>query len=287
MKSHYATLAVCLVALAAASTGFTAAAGQDDGATVRLVAADDSIDPGDAATYDVVVEGVDGTVGAYQLTLALADSDVGTIVDVRAGGEPRMSDVSIVASGTEATVAAVGATVEPDDGAVIASVTVSAGTVGTSALDLTVDALGDADGAAYDVATATGANVTVQAERDDSSGWNDGWSSDAGADDGSTDRDQSTADESAVDDAPAASTEDGEIASAETTDGSTPGGGSTGGSAGSLDSTAETTAADGRATTADAVDRTTGGASGATPGFGAATAVAALAAALVALRRLQ
>ncbi|WP_134670174.1 hypothetical protein [Halorussus marinus] len=281
---HYATLAAFLVVVAATSTGFAAARTQTDATTVGLVAADDGVEAGETTTYDVVVEGADGAVGAYQFTLVLADSDVGAIADARTSGDPRISDVTITANGSEATVAAVGATVEGDDPSVIASVTVSARTVGTSALNLSVDALGDPNGASYEVTATSGANLTVEADETGGSSSNGGGWNDA---DSSPDGSQSTGDADVpADDSeradPTKTTAESAAVDATTAEASV-----------TADSPMTTPPIEGPAVESATVDettvtsdRTTGGASR-VPGFGGGAVLVALAAALAVLGRLQ
>ncbi|WP_144900800.1 PKD domain-containing protein [Halobellus captivus] len=127
---------------------------------VSLSPADELVAVNGSTTFDVVVENVDGGVGAYSLNVAVDDETTATITDVSVD-ESTLSDVQIAADGS--SVSADVALLDTDDtGAVtIATVTVDGESDGTTALALDVSSLGTEAGQAYDVTETNGASLTV------------------------------------------------------------------------------------------------------------------------------
>jgi len=138
------------------------------GITVGLQPESERIDAGETATYDVVVQNVDGGVGAYDFTVSVGDASVASITDVAAQGNPsgETTDISITEDGSSADVMAALADTSDSGSVAIATVTIEGDADGTSDLGLSVDALGTEAGESYDVSETTGASVTVESEQE-------------------------------------------------------------------------------------------------------------------------
>jgi len=128
---------------------------------VRLVGADESTTVGETTTVDVVVGNVDGGVGAYDLTVAVDDPDVATVVDAAVAGDSGARDVEVAPDGSNASVRA--AMLDTDDAGevTVATVTVAGQSAGSADLTVSVEALGDEEGRAYAVTAERGTSVTV------------------------------------------------------------------------------------------------------------------------------
>ncbi|MDS0295605.1 hypothetical protein [Halogeometricum luteum] len=139
-----------------------AVAGAEAATTVRVDAATERVAVSETTTVHLVVDGVDGGVGAYDLGIALSDPSVATISDVRLVGEPRLNTVEVAEDGSSADLKA--ALMDTDDtGRVaIAAVTLSGVAPGTTDVSVSVSALGAEDGSRYPT-EVDAASVTVDA----------------------------------------------------------------------------------------------------------------------------
>jgi hypothetical protein len=149
---------------------------------VRLAAAEEPTAVGETTTVAVVVESADGGVGAYDLTVAVEDPDVASVVDVAVAGGPGARDVGVAPDGSNASVRA--ALMDTDDAGevTVATVTVRGESVGSADLGVSVETLGDERGRAYAVTAERGASVAVAAA-EDSTDRSDDDASDSTADD--------------------------------------------------------------------------------------------------------
>jgi hypothetical protein len=120
---------------------------------------DASVDVGETTTFDVVVSNADGGVGAYNVTVGVADSSVASITDVELGGDPAFTDT--FGSGDATTVRAAGADTADTGEVSILTVTVEGVENGTTDVTVDVNALGTEAGVNYAVPQATGATLTV------------------------------------------------------------------------------------------------------------------------------
>jgi hypothetical protein len=98
-----------VVALFVVGVGGVAAASEDVSSqsseiTVSLEPADQTVAPGETAAYDVVVEGATEGIGAYELTVALSDSSVGSFASFEHANEPLFDNTEVTDS--ELTVSA-------------------------------------------------------------------------------------------------------------------------------------------------------------------------------------
>ena len=152
-------LGAVLVALTAAGVvagaGTTAVAVQPDTA---------ALDEGSETSVDIVVESADGGVGSIDLELALGDGAVADLTNVSVAGAPSTVDTS----GDEDSVriAATGMDTADTGSLTVATVTIAGQSGGTSTLDLTVSAIGDESGTAYDVSDTGGGDLTVEGAPD-------------------------------------------------------------------------------------------------------------------------
>jgi hypothetical protein len=153
------SVAVSVVLLAALGI---ATAGATGATVVEVSTVDDRVDVSETTTVQVVVENVEGGVGAYDLVVELSDSAVASIAEVELVGGPRLQTVEVSADGARANLTAAGLDTSDSGSVAIASVRLSGDTPGTTDVTVSVSALGDEDGTPYAVETA-GASVTVAA----------------------------------------------------------------------------------------------------------------------------
>jgi glucose/arabinose dehydrogenase/PKD repeat protein len=115
------------------------------------------------ATYDVVVDSVDGGVGAYNLSVSVENESVATVADAGVSGTPSRTDVSYGADGSTVRIEATGADTADTGSVAVASVVVSGSTAGTSDLTVAARSIETENGTGYNVTEERGASVTVSA----------------------------------------------------------------------------------------------------------------------------
>lgn len=149
---------VLCVAVSAATVGATT--GAASATTVQLDASNDRVAVSETTTVRVVVDNVDGGVGAYDLVVGLSDPSVATITDVQLVGDPGLQTVNVSSNGSRARLNA--ALLDTDDAGTvtIAAVTLSGAAPGTTDVSVSVSALGAEDGSRYPVESRS-ASVTV------------------------------------------------------------------------------------------------------------------------------
>jgi hypothetical protein len=107
-----------------------------------------------------VVEDADGGVGAYSLSVALADSSAASITEISVD-EDALVDAQIADDGSSASVDAALLDTEQNGSVTVATVTVAGDAEGASALELDVGNLGTETGAVYDVTATNDATLSV------------------------------------------------------------------------------------------------------------------------------
>jgi hypothetical protein len=127
--------------------------------TVSVQPAAASVDVGDTTTVDVVVDSADGGVGAYNVTVGLADGSVASITDVEFGGDPGVSETFGPADATTARAAL--ADTDDTGSVTVLTVTIEGLSAGTTDVTVDVNALGTEDGINYAVPQTSGATLTV------------------------------------------------------------------------------------------------------------------------------
>jgi hypothetical protein len=137
----------------------------DSEVSVTLVGADgdDEIATSGTNTYDIVVEGVDNGVGAFDLTITSSDTGVATITNAAItaplADNEDLSSVS-VSDGSATLEAALRDTDDSGD-VTIGTVTLTGQGAGTTDVGVSVEAIGDEDANSYTVASETGASLDV------------------------------------------------------------------------------------------------------------------------------
>ncbi|OYR38160.1 hypothetical protein DJ82_12875 [Halorubrum sp. Ib24] len=152
--------------------------------------ASETVDAGETTTYEVVVANASGGVGAQDFRVAVEDPTHATITgaSVSGGASDATTEITFVDDGHSVNVTAA-LTDTADNGTVtVATLTISGHAVGTTDIELRVDALGTENGTAYNVTAVTGASVTVESDYD-------GGSTSAGDSDESSDGASFTPDE--------------------------------------------------------------------------------------------
>ncbi|MBX0306061.1 hypothetical protein EGD98_20675 [Halomicroarcula sp. F24A] len=153
-----------------------------------------TITAGETTTVDIVVESADDGVGSIDLELTVADASVADITDVSVAGDP--STVRTTADNDSTRIAATGMDTADTGSVTVATVTLAGESGGTSPLDLTVAAVGNESGSAYNVSGTTSGELTVEGEAkptptetDDDSSSGGGSSNDGGGFSGGGDDD--------------------------------------------------------------------------------------------------
>lgn len=162
------TLSVAaLLVVAAVLLGAVGIVVADTGVVVETTMDDSNVAVNDPVEFDVVVENTD-EVGAYAAAIELSDSDTAEIVDVDVAGDPLFEPGAPIADdGSAATLDVVYGDDEltaTDDGVVVATVTVEATEEGSVSIETVVDAVGDGDGANYDIETPSDTFTLTAAE---------------------------------------------------------------------------------------------------------------------------
>ena len=152
------------------STGtLTVEAPQNDGEVALTIdPATQQVPTGGTATLDIVVEGADNGLGAYEFTVTVTDTSVVEITTVTETNTGGTGETTVAEDGSQATFnrALLNDSFDPAAEITIGSVTVTTGDAADGATDLTLDAnsLGDAGGTGYTVdATATATVETIDA----------------------------------------------------------------------------------------------------------------------------
>jgi|GEM_PF-4607290 len=149
-------LALVVSLLAAASVATAAST-----ATVSLSPTEDSVAVGETTTVDVVVEGVDGGVGAFNVTVTVADPSRASIESVELHGNPGVERVKRPRDAASVTVSAALADTNDTGDVTVLTLVVRGERAGTTTLDASVETLGDEDGDAYTVSRTNGATLSV------------------------------------------------------------------------------------------------------------------------------
>lgn len=281
---------VALVVVATLVVG-TATAGAAGQTAVRL-SAEEPLTVAETTAVDVVVDDADGGVGAYNVTVTLADPGTARIVDVTLHGDPsdETAEVDVASDGSSATAIAALADTDDTGSVTVVTVTLRGGEAGATDLDLTVTALGDETGHSY-TTTAEGTELTVVGSDDDGDSGGDG-SGNTG-DGGNVDETTAAGDGSSTE-RNAGSAED---ETADTTDGTAGADGTESGTQSAIPTTAgsaerpttptEVLGSTDRSATEppEPLDSPTSGVGVPVPGFGILTGLLALVVAALALRR--
>jgi len=128
---------------------------------VRLVGADEPTAVGGTTTVPVVVETVEGGVGAYDLTVSVADPDVATVVGAEVAGDPGARDVEVAPDGSNVSIRAALMDTDDEGEVTVATVTVAGEAAGSTGVAVSVETLGDEEGRAYAVTAEEGSSVAV------------------------------------------------------------------------------------------------------------------------------
>jgi hypothetical protein len=121
---------------------------------------EDPIVVGENVTARVVVTNASHGVGSYDVTVTSERTTVAEVVGVRPLGEPDRNVTTVGPS--SATVSGIGADTRNGSGVVVVAVTLRTVGNGTTALSLSVDAVGDETGRAYDVTDVAGTTLDVE-----------------------------------------------------------------------------------------------------------------------------
>lgn len=171
----YGVLIVVVVALMIGTTaavpiglvGASDVTSTEDGIEFYLEPSDSSIEAGDVATFDVVVEGAD-EVSAFDFDLELSDSEVATIEDFDLDVDANIEDVDVTDNRVNVSVAT---GIEPIDASgtfVIGSLTVVGDTDGSADIDVVDGVDGpvftDPNDEEYEIDSVSGASLTVEGE---------------------------------------------------------------------------------------------------------------------------
>jgi hypothetical protein len=266
-----------------------------------VVVSADRLQTGETTTVDVVVGNVDGGVGAAEMRIAVTDPSVASIEDVSVRGGSMFTETNFADDGSSVDVEYAGANTSNSGRVTILSVTITGQTAGSTAISLGPSGgegeirIYDEEGSGYDLSSTADATLSVDRSGADdrSGGGDDDDGRDAPSDERSTDR----ADQSTDADVEGETTATTVRADATTTPADTAGKGDSAADAADGTATdAPENADDAAAATPDAADGSAESVPNASPipfGVGGVSAwaagavLAALAAALFAVRRLR
>ncbi|MFC5970386.1 malectin domain-containing carbohydrate-binding protein [Halomarina salina] len=161
--------AIVFAAMLVVSAGAAGVAFAATSTEVSVLATSQTVDVGQTATFEVVVENTDGDVGAAEGEVTLTDSSVAQITDVSYAGSPASTNVDVASDGGSATFAAFyGSNSLAGDGpsVTVLTVTVEGTAAGQTGVDLAEFLVFDDAGSGYDVTATNGATLTVEGSDD-------------------------------------------------------------------------------------------------------------------------
>ncbi|WP_188853729.1 hypothetical protein [Haloarcula argentinensis] len=124
----------------------------------------DTVAVGNTTTVDIVVTSATDGVGSLDIDIASTNGSVATISNTTVGGNPDTVQSSQDANSVR--VAATGMDTADSGSTPVVSVTLTGEAVGTSDVDLTVAAVGDESGNAYNVTSVRAGTLTVESGND-------------------------------------------------------------------------------------------------------------------------
>ncbi|GGK83697.1 hypothetical protein [Haloarcula sebkhae] len=124
----------------------------------------DSVAVGNTTTVDIVVTSATDGVGSLDIDIASTSGSVATVSNTTVSGNPDTVQTSQEANSVR--VAATGMDTADTGSAPVVSVTLTGEAVGTSDVDLTVAAVGDESGNAYNVTSVRAGTLTVESGND-------------------------------------------------------------------------------------------------------------------------
>lgn len=120
----------------------------------------DTVTVGNTTTVDIVVTSTTGGVGSLDLDIASTNDSVATVSNTSVAGNPETVQSSEEANGVR--IAATGMDTADSGSISVVSATLTGKAVGTSDVDLTVAAVGDESGTAYNVTSVRDGTLTVK-----------------------------------------------------------------------------------------------------------------------------
>lgn len=138
------------------------ATAQDQSVSFSLQPSDGEVVPGEEQTFELVIEGMTGGLGSYDVELDVGDSSLITIDDVRAfQTSAGLFETTIADDGSSAQLAGL-VQFDAASQAVLAEIDIAAADVeGSSSLDLTVNEANTQGTDTYTIDSAEGANVEI------------------------------------------------------------------------------------------------------------------------------
>jgi hypothetical protein len=112
--------------------------------------------------YDVVVDGIDNGVGAYEFTAALSNASVASITDITLTGTSPQGVLTDVTYGDNNASVSVAAGKADHDNGVIATITIEGQSPGDASLLLRDPTIGSDDAIRYEISEVTNATVIVE-----------------------------------------------------------------------------------------------------------------------------
>jgi hypothetical protein len=159
-----ALAAVLTISVTTAGIAFTGTTSAASATTISLTPTDQTIDAGDTATYEVVVDSATDGIGTQEYNLTLDNPSLAGIDSIDIAGSPGLKTVDIADDGSRARVeiAYLSTAIEETGSVTIATVTVSGNAAGEANLTLSDPAIADTGGAPYDITDTSSATVQVQ-----------------------------------------------------------------------------------------------------------------------------
>jgi hypothetical protein len=155
-------IALTLVTGPALAVGPVSAAAENAGTTsVRLDTGTTTIKQGTTTTFDIVVTSASGGVGAAEGQVELSNSDVGTITDVSLASSAELTNVDVARDRGSASFRAALMDTQDSGSVTIGTVTVRGAQAGDTDALLSIQALSDESGTAYDTGATPDSSLTV------------------------------------------------------------------------------------------------------------------------------
>lgn len=160
------TIAMLVMAVPLLAAGPAMVSAQDAGTTsVSLETERTTIDQGTTSTFDIVVDSVNGGVGAVDGTVELGNNDVGTITEISVDSSAELVETNISGDGGSAEFRGALMDTQDSGSVTVATVTVRGAAAGTTDVLLSIDTVSDEAGTPYQTGATPDSSLTVTQTR--------------------------------------------------------------------------------------------------------------------------
>lgn len=161
-----ATIAILVMTVPLLTAGPVVVSAQDAGTTsVSLETERASIEQGTTTKFDIVVDSVNGGVGAVDGTVELGNSDIGTITEVSLASSAELVETNISDNGTSAQFRGALMDTQNNGSVTVGTVTVRGVAAGDTDVLLSIDSVSDEAGTPYQIGATPDSSLTVTQTR--------------------------------------------------------------------------------------------------------------------------